>query len=275
MVRSSPTPEDQFLDSSEKATEWQTFQRSGKIQNSRLAKTVVVLTLKRSRSSDNSDSCKRCLRTRHRAEGCQHQLTCRRCSGAGHIAAKCPLRSPSDTAQELERKKARSRRTFLEAKPLIHVPPSLETSSDLPKATLLRISLPITEATIKSKEDLRKMVIIKVLSGNASVRSLLTTLLEMLNPNHCGNITAYDDHFLLSMTSMRVVNTAVKKSPVTFNSPFGRCTVGLSPWTPEFGFHALAVGNYHWIWLSNMPLHCWNWDSIVAILSPLGELIYV
>lgn len=25
----------------------------------------------------------------------------------------------------------------------------------------------------------------------------------------------------------------------------------------------------------NLPLHCWNWDSIVAVRRTLGDLIYV
>lgn len=44
---------------------------------------------------------------------------------------------------------------------------------------------------------------------------------------------------------------------------------------PEFESHAIAAGEYHWIRLSNMSLHHWSWDSIVLVLCPLGDLIYV
>lgn len=44
---------------------------------------------------------------------------------------------------------------------------------------------------------------------------------------------------------------------------------------PEFESHAIAAGEYHWIRLSNMSLHHWSWESIVLVLCPLGDLIYV
>lgn len=68
---------------------------------------------------------------------------------------------------------------------------------------------------------------------------------------------------------------AVKKSPLNLNSNLGPCNVSLSYWTSEFGSHSIDAGNYNWIRLHNLPLHCWNWDSIVEVLRPLGDLIYV
>lgn len=77
------------------------------------------------------------------------------------------------------------------------------------------------------------------------------------------------------MTLAKAISIAVQKSPIYFDFHLGKCTVGLSPWTLDFRSHALVAGNYHWILMSNMPLHLWNQDSIVAVLRPLFELIYV
>lgn len=55
----------------------------------------------------------------------------------------------------------------------------------------------------------------------------------------------------------------------------GQCMIRLSHWTPEYDFHDVAVGNYNWIRMSNRPLHYWNYDYIMAVLRPLGDLIYV
>lgn len=44
---------------------------------------------------------------------------------------------------------------------------------------------------------------------------------------------------------------------------------------PEFGSHLITAEEYHWIRLSSIPLHCWNSDSIVAMMHPLGDLIYI
>lgn len=119
------------------------------------------------------------------------------------------------------------------------------------------------------------MIIIKVASGNASTTSLMASLPEILNTGSIINITPYDDDFILSMNSTRSAILAVKQSPLSFTSKHGPCTINLSPWTLEFKSHSLAAGNYQWIRLSNLPLHCWNWESIISILRPIGDLIYV
>lgn len=75
-------------------------------------------------------------------------------------------------------------------KPLIHVPRTTVKNSFVssdPK--VYRVSLPLTEEIIKSKEDLRKMIIIKVIFGNSSARSLTVSLSEVLNSDYCRAIT--------------------------------------------------------------------------------------
>lgn len=89
----------------------------------------------------------------------------------GILAIKCPLRISPHNTNENERMKAHSKNYHLEARTLLQISSSsrfLPVSSEPPS---LRVSLPITEEIIKSKDDLKKMVVIKVLSGNASVQS--------------------------------------------------------------------------------------------------------
>lgn len=127
------------------------------------------------------------LRSRHKTKECRHLLMWRHCSSVGHIAIKYPLillpRFDSDAA----RKKVRSKRVFSEAKPLLHVIQSLlrlrSTSSD---PLFLIISFPISEEISKSKEGPQKILIIKILSWNATV-------------DNYGSITPYDDYVLLLM----------------------------------------------------------------------------
>lgn len=119
------------------------------------------------------------------------------------------------------------------------------------------------------------MVIIRVISGNASVQSLHAALPLQLPSNHCECITPFANDFILSMDSSRAATSVVKKNQITLKTNHGPCTVSFSHWTPEFSSHSIAAGNYNWVRLSNLPLHCWNWDSIVEVLRPLGELIYV
>lgn len=132
----------------------------------------IQASLKRRRSPDSGDFCKKCLRSGHKLEDCRYQLTCKRCSGVGHFAIRCPLRTPlprHDTKKSRVRSKLLSSGITSELKPLLRVPVRSSPTS-------LRVSLPITKAILKSKEDLKKMVIIRVISGNASVRSLHSSL---------------------------------------------------------------------------------------------------
>lgn len=76
-------------------------------------------SLKRCRSPENEEVCKHCLRYGHKIEDFRHQLTCRRCSGIGHFATRCPLKhSQSTTPREHLSLKKPSPPT----KPLLHIP---------------------------------------------------------------------------------------------------------------------------------------------------------
>ncbi|KAH7677199.1 Zinc finger CCHC-type protein [Dioscorea alata] len=228
-------------------------------------------SLKRRRSQENEVVCKRCLRPGHAVEDCRHQLTCRRCSGVGHYAARCPLKASKPKSSEKTGSR-KSKSPPSNPKTLLHVPVSRIKSSE---SHSVRVSLPITEAIIQSKEDLKRRVIIKVTAGNASVRSLHAALPKRLKTDQCENITPFGDDFILTLFSAKAASAIVKLNSLSLETNHGPCSITFSHWTPEFGSHAVATGNYNWIRLSNLPLHCWNWDSIVAVLKPLGDLIFV
>ncbi|KAH7690318.1 Retroviral ribonuclease H protein [Dioscorea alata] len=227
-------------------------------------------SLKHRRSPENDVSCKRCLRPGHSVDECRHQLTCRRCSGVGHYAARCPLK-PSTHFPPEKPAPRKSKSPLFVQKPLLHV----HAPRPKPESNSLRVSLPITEAIIQSKEDLRRRVIIKVTAGNASVRSLHDALPKRLNSDQCENITPFGDDFILTLFSAKAASSIVKLHSLSLETKHGPCSLKFSHWTPEFGSHAVAAGIYNWIRISNLPLHCWNWDSIVSVLKPLGDLIFV
>lgn len=171
------------------------------------------LTLKRHRSPKSIKRCKKFLLPGHNVQDCRHQLTCRWCSGAGHIATHCPFNSPPERANISERgNRSRSKKYSSDARPLLQVPfyTSKNTHSPL-ESSLLRVFLHILEEIIKSKEELKKMVVIKVIFGNASIRSLSRALPEILNSDQYGTVIPTDDNFIFVMNSTRIAFATLKR----------------------------------------------------------------
>lgn len=76
------------------------------------------------------------------------------------------------------------------ARALFHVPPfPVKNHQTSPASPSLRVSLRITEEIIKSKEELQKMVIIKVKLGNDCAHFLSLTQSEILNIDLYGTVT--------------------------------------------------------------------------------------
>lgn len=119
------------------------------------------------------------------------------------------------------------------------------------------------------------MIIIKVLSGNASIQSLHVALSVHLNTDLCESITLFGNDFILSLFSIRKEVTIIKRNSMTLNTNLGQCTISFRYWSLELDSHAITIGNYNWVINSNLPLQCYNWDSIVEVLRQLPELIYV
>lgn len=105
--------------------------------------------------------------------------------------------------------------------------------------------------------------------------SIHVSLPQSLNTDQCENITSFGDGFILLLSTARAVAAIVKKSSITVNPNLGQCNPSLAYWTPEFGSHDIAAKNYNWVRMTNLSLHCWNWNLIVEVLRPLGDLIFV
>lgn len=106
-------------------------------------------SLEHRRSPDSADACKRCLRTGHSANEYRHQLTCRRYCGAGHFAARYPLRplskNPKHASSQPNKTSPSMTVSLKPTRPLLHIPSYSSRSS----SNSLRVSLPISEVIIK------------------------------------------------------------------------------------------------------------------------------
>lgn len=65
------------------------------------------------------------------------------------------------------------------------------------------------------------MIVIKVLNGNVSVRSLHDTLPQYLKTDQCEHITPYGDDFILRLLTAKAAAAIVKKSHVSLHSNLG------------------------------------------------------
>lgn len=144
-------------------------------------------SLKRHGSSESVEVCKHCLRPGHKID-VQASTDIQPMLRHGHFTARFPLKSPySDPKKERARLKKPQPPALTTPKSLLHVPAS-RPSFAFPS---LGVSLPITEDIIQPNEELKKLMIIKVLYGNASVHSLHAALLLQLNFDQCKNLTPF------------------------------------------------------------------------------------
>lgn len=190
-----------------------------------LSSTRPSSSVKRRQSPDSGEVCKRCLCPGHNVGDCRHQLTCRRCSGIGHFDVCCPLGTPPQASSSFKKVLPSTKKhSFTKdnpLKPLFHVPVHPSSSS-------FRVSLPISEAIIQSKEDLKRMIVIKVISGNASVKSLHDSLPQHLKTNQCEHITPYGDDFIITLFTAKVAAAIVKKSPISLQTNLGQYSLKLA-----------------------------------------------
>lgn len=121
-----------------------TNQRTMKLQRTPLKGkdlrwSIVVLL-------DHNDVCKCCLRHRHKADQCRHQLTCWRYSYAGHFAVRCPLKSPTNNATKHKKERILSKKFSSSDRPTM-IKPLLSIPTIKVFNSSYRISLPISEAS--------------------------------------------------------------------------------------------------------------------------------
>ncbi|KAJ0987977.1 hypothetical protein J5N97_006333 [Dioscorea zingiberensis] len=54
-----------------------------------------------------------------------------------------------------------------------------------------------------------------------------------------------------------------------------RFTIELEPWTPDLWKTGRAEGATRWVIVKNMPMDCWNRDTVARLLKPAGDLVAV
>lgn len=173
-------------------------------------------SLKRRHFLDYADNCSKCSCSGHKGEECWHQLTCKRWSGVGHFAIRYSLRT---TPHRLDFKKARVRSKHplqgassdhnlegisSEVNPLLRIPVRSHPIS------LSVFTHHWSHLEIKGRPE--KMVVIKVLSDNASTRTLHLSFSHYLNTDLCEHITPFKNDFILKMASVRDATMVVKRS---------------------------------------------------------------
>ncbi|KAH7689328.1 Zinc finger CCHC-type protein [Dioscorea alata] len=238
---------------------------------------AVRVGSKRQRSPmSNSDRCSRCFRTSHSTADCRHQVVCRRCECAGHVAVNCPL----ETRGSPHRKKNRLRPRMSPEKGgsvSLSLPNSQGSNSEVlgrPSSSQAKLSIPIPREAEEIRDNLEMVAILSLRSGQISENVLAEAIPNILNIPLKGPITPVnDDNYIIPLGSKDEVKMACSLGVFELSSKQGLCSMSISPWSADFGTLGRASGIAQWVLIWNIPLHGWCRNVISEILRPLGDLV--
>ncbi|XP_039138075.1 uncharacterized protein LOC120275526 [Dioscorea cayenensis subsp. rotundata] len=249
----------------------------------------VVVGAKRPRSP-REGACGRCFRSSHSTADCRHQVVCLRCSGVGHVAARCPV----DDRRSPRRRKVHVRSKLSGGKG--GVPERERVDGRLPekvsrtqergeggmtegertrlKVNCASLSLSISPESYELREELAKVAVLSLVGGNVNEGSVLEILPSILNTKMAGPAVPLNENsFLLPFENRDVVREVVKLGSFDAMTRDGKCRLNLAHWTAELGTSGRADGEGQWISIWNLPLHGWCWRIIEQVLRPVGDLI--
>lgn len=252
---------------------------SGGASSGQSGAAVKLAGSKRARSPTEK-TCGRCFRWSHKTSECRHQVVCLRCSGVGHVAARCSVvlrRSP-------QRKRLHVRSKIMEAKahtgsgvrpdivPIKQVDGSNVQIPQRPRRVVLSLVLSL-EINV-TRDELAKVAVLTVVSGYVNVHSVLEVAPTLINRQLAGPITPLnEDAFLVPLASRDEVKEVCKLGTFSVATKDGPCTLRLAPWTTELGADGRASGEGLWVLVWNLPLHAWSWNVIAEVMRPVGELV--
>lgn len=186
--------------------------------------------------SPGEQSCGRCFRMTHKTSKCRHQVVCLRCSGVGHVVARCklePHRSPKRKRLHVRTKRSAE----LEDENRVE-PPVLPRLSEsrLPLVGHAILSLRLTPEIAAVREELAMVVVLTILSSYVTDAGLNEVLPSVINRALAGPLTPLNDTmYLIPLSSLADVKEVCKLDVAKFEIKDGMCLAKFAPWSAEIG----------------------------------------
>lgn len=118
------------------------------------------------------------------------------------------------------------------------------------------LSIPLTPAIEKLREDLAKVVVLSLVEGYVNESSVLEVAPFIINTTLAGPITTLNDcSFLVPLANRDEVREVCKLDSLKVATKDGPCTLKLSPWSAEIGADGRASGSGQWVSIWNLTLH--------------------
>ncbi|KAJ0981820.1 hypothetical protein J5N97_010075 [Dioscorea zingiberensis] len=80
-----------------------------------------------------------------------------------------------------------------------------------------------------------------------------------------------DGRYLIECPSAAIARKMEKEGPM--ESP--AFTLAFTPWTKDLYHPAKAEGALRWVKIKNLPMFCWDQDTVAKMLKPVGDLIQI
>ncbi|KAH7667215.1 Aldehyde dehydrogenase N-terminal protein [Dioscorea alata] len=220
-------------------------------------------------------ACNHCLRTTHKTSECRHRLSCKRCGGAGHMAANCRVEIPSPPRHRRVRPKAKASTSQFDTAAEENQRKAGDSSLTTNRQRS-QISLSLTQETSKLRKDLAKIIVLDVISGQTSEDILLEFLPGALNTPRVDAVYDFKGNsYLATLSCEAEAIKACKIGELSLPSKMGPCVISIKPWSAEIGSVGSATGKAQVLLIWNLPLHAWTWTVLVDFLKPIGELVAI
>ncbi|KAJ0967484.1 hypothetical protein J5N97_024401 [Dioscorea zingiberensis] len=152
----------------------------------------------------------------------------------------------------------------------------ISTEKAAPKYNIHHLSLPLDNEMVKGKETLHSFTIITVIEvkkGFAGARTIFEAMKKAMAHN-CWNWTS---EAFLDGRNMMACSSAEKARELEQGGilHLPRFSLSFTLWTTDLWELEKAEGERRWVSITRMPLFCWNRDTAMKLLKPIGDLVSV
>lgn len=199
-------------------------------------------------------ACGWCFRTSHATSECRHQVVCLRCSGVGHVAARCPVEDRRSLRRRRLHVRSKLARSKADSPGLgknvednldgVSVTQKVQSGGTKQVGNHASLSLSLSPESYELREELAKVTVLSLVRGNVNEGSVLEVMPSVIATKIAGPIVPLNESsFLIPFENRNKMREVVKLGTFDVMIKDGKCTVNLAHWMAELGALGRADGD--------------------------------